>query len=76
MSNREEVIASVYEDYLGQQSDISLVNIFCNAMGRLQDKDFMVDYFIRKQGLIQMITELDFTGNIDVSGFEDIRNEI
>ncbi len=73
--NREEQIAIVYEDYLDQQSDIGLANIFYDAMNRLTDKNFMVRNFVRKEEFIDIITELDYTGKLD-AGFEDTRKEI
>lgn len=72
----EQCQANAYTDYLEQQSDYGLVVIFHHAMCRLMDKDCKVKEFDRKKELIQMITELDFTGKLDVSGFEDTRNNL
>ncbi len=72
----EQCMANAYQDYLEQQSDYGLAVIFHHAMCRLMDKDCKVREFDRKKELIQMITELDFTGKLNVSGFEDQRNSI
>ena len=74
--DREECLSDAYQDYLEQQSDYGLVVIFHNAICKLMDKDCKVREFDRKKELIQMITELDFTGKLDVSGYEDIRNNL
>ncbi len=76
MPNREECRANAYVEYLGQQTDLGLACIFYTSMSKLVNKDFGVKYFDKKRELIQMITELDFTGELDMSGFEDIRNLI
>lgn len=76
MSNREERRFDAYVDYLGKQTDIGLSCIFYSAMNKLAEDDFSVKYFDKKRELIGMIVELDFTGEHDLSGFEDIRNLI
>ena len=72
----EQCMANAYDHYLVRQPDYHLAVIFHHAMCRLMDKDCKVKEFDRKKELIQMITELDFTGKLDVSGFEDIRNNL
>jgi hypothetical protein len=72
----EQCLANAYTDYLEQQSDYNLVVVLHHVMCNLIDKDFNVREFDRRKELIQMITELDFTGKFDVSGFEDQRNSI
>ncbi|HDY68334.1 MAG TPA: hypothetical protein ENH85_11160 [Candidatus Scalindua sp.] len=72
----EESQANAYYDYLDQQSGYELAVIFHYAMCKLQDKDGKVRDFDRKCWLINMIRELDYSGEHDVSGFEDIRREV
>lgn len=72
----EQCQANAYQDYLEQESVQSLVMTFHYTMCRLMNKDGEVREFDRKKELIQMITELDFTGKLDVSGFEDTRNNL
>ena len=75
MADREECRNNAYVDYLEQQADLSLANIFYYAMCKLVKFDFSVKHFDKRKELIDMITELDFTGEFD-TGFEDIRKEI
>ncbi len=83
--NREEEFADAYQNYLEYQSDLGLAGIFYNTMSKLLAnvmrtkcivKDYNIKEFVRKEELINIITELDFTGKLDVTGFEDIRNKI
>ncbi len=74
--SKEEERSDAYLNYLENQSDLSLAGIFYNTMSKLLDKDFGVKEFVRKKELINIITELDFTGKLDVTGFEDIRRLI
>ncbi len=72
----EEIRANAYYNYLEEQSDYMIAVIFHNAMCRLMDKDCSVKEFVRHDWLKQMIQELDYTGEHDVSGFEDMRSSI
>ncbi len=72
---KESVLHNLWEDYLEQQSDQTLANIFQYAMFQLANKFGGVDEFVRKKELIQFILELDYTGEFDASGFEDFKRE-
>lgn len=74
--NKEEQRSDAYTNYLEHQSDLSLAGIFYNTMSKLLDKNFGVPEFVRKKELIDIVKELDFTGKLDVTGFEDIRRKI
>lgn len=69
----EECQATAYYDYLEQRPDYHLAVIFHHAMCRLQDKNGKVKDFDKRCWLINMIRELDCSGKLDVSGFEDER---
>ncbi len=72
--DREELLSNRYDVYLEQQTDLGLASIFYNTMSKLIDRDFGVKEFVRRDELTNIIKELDYTGKLDVSGFEDIRN--
>ncbi len=72
--DREEILSNRYDQYLENQSDLGLASIFYNSMSKLVDKKYDVKEFVRRDELVNIIKEIDYTGKLDVSGFEDIRN--
>lgn len=71
----EEAQANAWKDYLYHKSAIELGSILFFAICKLMDNRNEVqclDY----DKLIELIRELDYTGEFDVSGFEDIRSNI
>jgi len=72
----EELMSNAYEEYLYDKSDMSLALTFYSTMIALSDENNSVKEFVRRKELITIITELDFTGQYNQSGFEDIRNNI
>ena len=74
--DREEILSDAYVNFLEHQSDLGLASILYNTMSKKIDKKYNVREFVRKEELIQIITEIDFTGKLNVGGFEDIRNSL
>ena len=72
--DREELLSNRYDQFLEQQSDLGLASIFYNTMSKLVDKNYDVKEFVRRDELVNTIKELDYTGKLNVNGFEDIRN--
>lgn len=72
--DREEILSNRYDIFLEQQSDLGLASIFYNTMSKLVDRVYDVKEFVRRDDLINTIKELDFTGKLNVNGFEDMRN--
>lgn len=62
--------ADAYYSYLEWQSDYQLAVIFHYVMCKQQDKNGKVREFDRRCWLINMIRDIDMTGEHDVSGFE------
>ncbi len=72
--DREEILSNRYDIFLENQSDLGLASIFYNTMSKLMDRKYNVKEFVRRDELVNTIKELDYTGKLNVNGFEDIRN--